>query len=376
MGMALFCAQVAGWSGLRPVQWLRHWLVFLLALGIPVAVAALGYGYPAVLTAWYTMGSLTFIAFVAVFIWKALRSGILAHKVMAIVLMLNALLGMRDLVAYRLVSSYGTNTLQRYSSILFGLTLGYIVLMRFKEVSDSAKELMASLAARVAEKERELHSSFQRLETMAREQERTLERTRILRDMHDGVGSHISAAIRQLQSGQTSNDMVLLTLRDSLDQLKLSIDAMNLTPGDITALLANVRYRLGPRFAAMNLELQWAVDVLPTLISLDAAAMRQLQFIVFEALSNVMQHARATVLRMEAAVEPSVDRPGHSDVCVRIADNGCGFDVQSASKRGLATMGERARAIGAQLRVSSQPGATVVELRFPVDAHTEPMAKR
>jgi len=158
--------------------------------------------------------------------------------------------------------------------------------------------------------------------------------------------------------------------------LKLSIDAMNLAPGDITALLANVRYRLGSRFSAMHLELQWAVEELPTLAYLDAAAMRQLQFIVFEALSNVMQHARATTLRLEAAVEPSAGDPDLSEVCVRISDNGVGFEVRGAGRRGLATMGERARAIGARLAISSQPGATVVELRFPLYAPTEVPAKR
>jgi len=58
------------------------------------------------------------------------------------------------------------------------------------------------------------------VEQLAREQERTAERTRILRDMHDGVGAHISTAIRQLESGRATAGEVLHTLRDSLDQLQ------------------------------------------------------------------------------------------------------------------------------------------------------------
>ena len=93
---------------------------------------------------------------------------------------------------------------------------------------------------------------------------------------------------------------MLQTLRDSLDQLKLSIDAINLPPGDITALLANLRYRLEPRLRACGIELEWAVEQLAPLARLDAGAMRQLQFMLFEAISNVMQHARASRLRIEA----------------------------------------------------------------------------
>ena len=39
------------------------------------------------------------------------------------------------------------------------------------------------------------------------------------------------------------------TLRESLDHLKLSIDAMNLPGGDVNALLASLRYRLQRRIA-------------------------------------------------------------------------------------------------------------------------------
>ena len=75
------------------------------------------------------------------------------------------------------------------------------------------------------------------------------------------------------------------TLRDSLDQLKLTVDSMHLPPGDITALLADMRYRLEPRFAASDIELQWGVDLLRPVARLEGRGMQQLQFMVFEALS-------------------------------------------------------------------------------------------
>ena len=190
------------------------------------------------------------------------------------------------------------------------------------------------------------------------------ERISILRDMHDGVGSHLSLAIRQVQSDQIDRYAVLLTLRDALDQLKLSIDALNLPTGDITSLLAGIRYRMAPRFSAMGLELEWAVDVLPPISSLDAKAMRQLQFILFEALSNVLQHSKATILRIEALVIAASDGGDLPRVRVRLVDNGCGFDSANIQKGGLATMHERALSIGAQLSVTCQTEKTTVEIVF------------
>ena len=358
LSMMLFCVEVAGWSRLPGVTWLRRWLAALLVASVAAGTVALAYGYPLAMTLLYAASGLTSLVFVAVFISKATRGAPLPHQIVAIVLVWNTLVGLRDLYVFRISQAYGGNTMLRYSSVLFGLTLGAIVIMRFRTASAQARDLNANLLARVAHKEQELAQSYQRLEQLAREQERGAERSRILRDMHDGVGSHISTAIRQLGAGRASSGEVLHTLRDALDQLKLSIDALNLPPGDINALLANIRYRLEPRFLACSIAWQWNVNVLKPVTRLDASAMRQLQFMLFEALSNVLQHAQASVLQIAAS--PLSDE-GHG-VRLQIIDNGRGFDVARAKSRGLLSMHERAHAIDATLKLASAPGRTVLEI--------------
>jgi signal transduction histidine kinase len=191
-----------------------------------------------------------------------------------------------------------------------------------------------------------------------REHERTAERASILRDIHDGVGSHISTAIRQLQAGGSSPEEVLRTLHESLDQLKLTIDGINLPPGDIAVLMANLRYRLEPRFKSSNIELQWDVDPMEPLTRLDEKAMRHLQYLVFEALSNVLQHAHASLLRIE------LRRTAAGGTRLRVIDNGRGFEDERVKDRGLRSMRERAAAIGARLSVTSSPGNTVVQVEL------------
>jgi signal transduction histidine kinase len=252
------------------------------------------------------------------------------------------------------------------ATALLALVIVVQVVHLFRAASAQAHGLLHTLERRVADKEAELSASYQKLEVLAREQERSAERTRILRDMHDGVGSHISAAIRQLQSGQATNGQVLTTLRDSLDQLKLSIDSMHLVAGDVTALLANMRYRLEPRFTSSGMAFEWDVNLLPSIERLDHSAMRQLQYMVFEALSNVLQHAQAKTLRVEARAQShAAPAEGISTVAVlRVIDDGRGFDAQAPTARGLASLRERALAIGAQLVLHSAPGRTVVEIRL------------
>ena len=356
--MTLFCVEVANWSRLPAVKWLRRWLAFLLAASGAASFGALVAGYPVMLTLLYATSGLTSLVFVALFVHKAVRGASRLHRWVAVALLLNTLVGFRDLYVFRLNTVYGENTWLRYSSVLFGLALAYIVILRFRTASRQVRDLMANMAAQVSQKEHALQESYQRVEQLAREQERVSERTRVLRDMHDGVGSHISTAIHQLQSGRASREEVLHTLRDSLDQLKLSIDAMNLPPGDINALLANIRYRLEPRFLACGIALEWDVDLLEPIAKVDANAMRQLQFMLFEALSNVLQHAQASTLCL--AAHPA--GPQGMGARLQIIDNGRGYDVTQPRRNGLLSMQQRATALGMALRLDSAPGRTVVEI--------------
>jgi signal transduction histidine kinase len=353
---ALFCHQVAGWHRHASMRWVRRllWVLFLTAG--PAAWMTLTFHRDYFLTGWYGFASFLFIGYGVFYFWSAVRRPSTERMLVATAGMFNVLVGFRDWLVIRAHGDFSEIAWMRYSSVLFGLALGYIVITRFRQASAQARDLMDNMAAKVQEKEVALAQSYAQFEQLAREQERAAERTRILRDMHDGVGSHISAAIRQLQSGRASNEELLQTLRDSLDQLKLSIDAMNLPPGDITTLLANLRYRLEPRFKASDIALTWEVDLLPPVSRLDAKAMRQLQFMVYEALSNVLQHAQASELRIELrGLEGGGAR-------LRVIDNGRGFDPGRVTQKGLNSLRERAAAVGARLGVCSAPGSTVIEI--------------
>lgn len=356
--MGSFFVIVANWSHRRPAIWFNRITWTLFVLGFPLVAWALMFSSPWLMTAWYGVYALPYASFIAIFCWRALPHATPSHQAVAAALLVNMVVGLRDWFVFRISPTYADNTLLRYSSVLFGLALAYIVITRFREVSAQARDLMANLSTRITEKEYELGQTYKKVEQLAREQERVSERTRILRDMHDGVGAHLSAAIRQLQSGKASTDDVLQTLRYTLDQLKLSIDAMHLLPGDISSLLANLRYRLEPRFAASDIELQWVVGSLEPVAHVDANAMRQLQFMVFEALSNVLQHSQATTLAIEAEM-------AGAGVCLRVVDNGRGFDAAAAPRKGLLAMRERASAIGVAIAIESRPGRTAVEIRIP-----------
>jgi signal transduction histidine kinase len=349
----MFCYHVAGWDTRPGMRWIR-WPMVVIVFGTLVSSClSMAVDEPQWLTRWLAIEIGILVVFVGGFAVAAVRKPDVGRLLVMAAAVVSIAFGTRDWLVIRISDSYGGTTWVRYSSVFFGIALLLIVLRRFRAASAQARGWVTTLAARVAEREQELESTYGKLEKVAREQARTHERERILRDMHDGVGSHISAAIRQLQSGQASDADVLRTLRDSLDQLKLSIDSIHLPPGDVGALLAGMRYRMTPRFTASGIALEWAVDDVTPVAALDGQAMRQVQLLLFEAISNVLQHSGASVLRLEAAMHGAVLR-------LRVIDNGCGFDALQVPR----SLGQRAGALGVVLSLESRPGRTVVSLEF------------
>jgi signal transduction histidine kinase len=98
---------------------------------------------------------------------------------------------------------------------------------------------------------------------------------------------------------------------------------------------------------------------------LPAALETDLLRVAQEALSNAVRHARAR----EVAVELSCEGGW---LALRVTDDGCGFDVDSAATNpgagfGLRGMRTRAAARGGRLEVLSRPGrGTEVVLRLPL----------
>ena len=336
-------------------------LTWMLVSGVLSAFIGFVPGIPILWTGWLGMVSVGLLLYGLWFFYHSLRCPTFERVLIALAVVVNVVAGFAEWLSRVGQVVYAPTPWLRYTAVLFGWALAIIVVYRFRQASEITQGLTLSLTKRVTEKEQELSAIYEQKELLARAHERTTERTRILRDMHDGVGANISTAIRQLEFGRASKAEVLLTLRESMDRLKLSIDAMNLPPGDLTAVLANLRYRLEPRLMAAGVGLSWDVEQLPLLPWLDTLAMRHVQFMVYEAISNAMQHAGATGMSI------GLRRAPEGGAQLRMVDNGCGFDLNRVKLQGLSSLRERAKALQAQLHLSSVPGETVVQITWPAN---------
>lgn len=302
--------------------------------------------------------------------WRSplLERRILAYSMVGIVLVLLRDLLVLVVLPYTLPSllgvgtwanHYGHITWSRYGWMLFGFALIWVIAERMRRTSAELKAANTRLAQRLAQREAELSAAYAR-EAEAERQRATLEeRQRLMRDIHDGLGSQLVGAMQLAHDSDTPRPVLTRALQDAVDNLKLTVDAMQDTEGDLAALLGALRYRLAPRLKAAGVELAWEVAPLPQLAGWSIQHSRHLQMILFEAFSNLLTHAAAT--RASLSAHRDADR-----VRVALADNGRGMAVGEQAGQGLANMHARAAALGAQLSFVSDGEGTRVELCLPL----------
>jgi signal transduction histidine kinase/uncharacterized protein YhfF len=254
-----------------------------------------------------------------------------------------------------------------------GRPIGYLAVTT-QEALDARPDELAALqifAARIgAELER------RKQESRLREREAALiasrakvleaadeERKRIGRDLHDGaqqrliaLGQFLDVAGRKLDSGDAAEARRLL--RIAREQVT-----------EAGAELRSLAHGLHP--VALERGLKTALDTLamqaPVALEVSALPDRRLPdvveatifYVVAEALSNAVKHARASVVRVAVSLSEAI-------VHATVADDGIGgADLEGGT--GLVGLRGRVEALSGTLAVASAPGAgTTLELTIPV----------
>ena len=277
-------------------------------------------------------------------------------------IVINFLLAIHDLVNYEERFEFDTLYLLPLGGPLLLFAVAILLIRRFVGVLQQHETLNAELASRVRERERELALSYERLRFLDQQRTTSDERQRLMRDMHDGIGSHLMSTLALARVSSLSQHQLEETLTDCIDELKLTIDSLEPVESDLLVVLGNLRYRLEPRLKAAGISLEWAVSDLPPLAYLDPENVRSVLRIVQEAFTNTLKHARAKRITLSTGVDYANAR-----VYVRVTDDGVGLDVSKSSGRGLDNMKIRAAKLHGEVEfVPMKGGGACVNLYLPL----------
>ena len=190
------------------------------------------------------------------------------------------------------------------------------------------------------------------------------ERERLMREMHDGIGSNLITALAIAKQADES-PRTIQTLRRAISDLKITVDSLAPVQGDLVALLANFRHRLEPDLREAGLKCVWKVEPCPSLPWLDSVNALQMLRIIQEAVGNVLVHSNATCITIGA--KPASHK-GLDGIETWISDNGVGFDLNLTSGgRGISNMRARAQSLGGEfMKMSKLNEGTKIVLWLPL----------
>jgi len=221
---------------------------------------------------------------------------------------------------------------------------------RMAEFTELVATAIANIQART-----ELAESRARIAAAADE-----ERRRVVRDLHDGAQQRLVHTVITLkmarQALQRSADPAPLVDEALEHAERATAEVRELAHGIMPAALVRGGLRAGVDALAerMPLPVEAAVDVPRLPSALEATA----YFVVAEALTNVVKHARAGRARVSARVEADA-------LALEVRDDGVGGARPDGS--GLLGLADRVAVFGGSVRVDSPPGAgTVVAATLPL----------
>jgi signal transduction histidine kinase len=362
--MALFTLELAGWSraavtrtllgywALGPVAYLlggedfasRWWVAGLMPVGLGLALVAIA-------AAWRQRSAATVAIAAAVLV--AVVAGLHDQLVASSSPLIAALLPDWSQQRYFLL---------HHAANLLLVVMGTLLALRFVRTLDDVEAANRGLEARVRQREREIASSYERIAALQREQAATDERQRIMRDLHDGLGSQLFTSLSRAERGALDGTAMTDTLRGAIDQMRVAVEALASDEQDFRTAFGNFHFRWDARLREAGLVPAWEFDLPDTVLAIAPHDALQILHIAQEALTNVLKHARARTVTVRLVLQAQA-------LQLDIADDGRGGDrtagTASTAGRGRANMQVRAQRLGGTLEIDASQG-TRVRLRMPL----------
>jgi len=241
-----------------------------------------------------------------------------------------------------------------------------LLLAHFTDVARRERALRVQLTDELADRSRAMQTAYAARAEAERERAASEQRHRLLQDLHDGLGAQLLNV--RLRAADLTPDELAQALDACLLEMRLSVDALAESEGDLGVLLGGWRQRVEPMLHAAGLHFDWRVQATPPLPTLQGAGALEMVRALQEALANTIRHAQAS--RFVVATELA-----DHEVVLWLVDNGIGLPNQARpgiGRKGLATRAER---LGAAIAWHSPAPrrwlevgvGTAIEIRLPLE---------
>jgi signal transduction histidine kinase len=243
--------------------------------------------------------------------------------------------------------------------LLAALVIAFIV--RNVRLFRSSEQITAMLQTQLTQRTAELEAAHGRETELVRSQAHQAERQRIMRDMHDGLGSQLMSMLLAARRGVAKPATVAEGLQSVIDEMRLLIDSMDSVGESLGSAFAMFRERVQGRVEEAGMTFHWQDDSQGQLPAMGPREVLQVFRIMQEAVTNALKHSTGKALSVTIAPIPE---PGRS-IRIRIFDNGSGLGKTNPRGKGMDSMTARAEGIGGKLVVQSGAEGVGVILDLP-----------
>jgi signal transduction histidine kinase len=305
--------------------------------------------------------------------FAAAKSRFLSDFAFAICMVYGVSANAMDLARAKGWLPYSVLSMTHWIAPVLALAIGFLVIERLVSYLRYKQVAGAQLKQELAEQKIQLAAYHEVVRVQREKHLLTQERQRLVRDMHDGLGSQLVSASALLKSGVMHTDksqalshlidQALLDLRSMLDVFSSPQWSSDEDDQEVVSLLlAMLRHRLAPVFRSQGIEVEWQSESLPHDFLKSDQDRLQLLRCLQEACTNIIKHAKATQVVLKTHVTST-------QIVFEVRDDGCGMEASNAGKsgpkgHGLSNMAARAHQMGAQLVMDSSTSGTCVRLVF------------
>ncbi len=237
-------------------------------------------------------------------------------------------------------------------SVAFSLAVLLVLFAKLLHSLRIGKNFSRKLRYSLEEQKDLLDEQHQRITLLEREMAISDERTRILRELHDGLGSHLVGAL-SLSEKYGNDASVRHSICDALDELRVVMDSLDVDV-DVLTMLGMLRERIESKLKPLGIQLKWSIRCRPNHLPRHSEATLHVMRIVQEAINNSMRHAQPHHIYFR------IHRAGFC-----IADDGHGFVMDEVKLgRGLNHLKWRAKDLNASLHIRSSKLGTIIRIHL------------
>jgi signal transduction histidine kinase/ligand-binding sensor domain-containing protein len=187
-------------------------------------------------------------------------------------------------------------------------------------------------------------------------------RLNIARDLHDDMGGNLSQVkiLSEVEAGKPGSHPLFRKINTKLgmimDNMSEIVWSINPQKDDLSEIVLHIQQYAVEILEPLNINLHFNIDPIPAHYRFNIEQRRHFYLLFKETINNIAKYASAKNVTFEL-------RLSQRKLHIQISDDGIGFDTGLFTRgNGLQNMNERAKMLGAELKINTSSAGTKVQL--------------